>query len=235
MALPNLNQQTYELNVPSTDEKIKYRPFLVKEEKLLVQAQEENKPESITRALNTIIDNCTFNKIKSLEKMPSFDLEYIFLNIRAKSVGEIAKIQVKAPDDNETMVPVEIDLTKVNVHVDENHTNKIELTDDVGVVMTYPTMEMFIEYGEDATSTENIFNVMSKCILQIYNGEEVYDKEDTTDDERKDFLENLTQSQFLKIQQFFQTMPKLRHEVTVTNPKTKKKGKVTIEGLRSFF
>lgn len=234
MALPKLNQQTFELNIPSTDEKIKYRPFLVKEEKLLIQAQEEDKPESMTNALRTIIDNCTFNKL-DIDTMPSFDLEYLFLNIRAKSVGEIAKIKVIAPDDNKTYVDVDVDLTKINVHVDVEHTNKIELTDNVGVVMTYPTLEMFSEYGNSGVTTDNMFNVMSKCILQIYDGDDVYDREDTADQDRKEFLENLTQEQFLKVQNFFNTMPRLKHEISVTNPKTKKKGKVTIEGLRSFF
>lgn len=234
MALPKLNQQTFELNIPSTDEKIKYRPFLVKEEKLLVQAQEEDKPESMSNALRTIIDNCTFNKL-DIDTMPSFDLEYLFLNIRAKSVGEVAKIKVLSPDDNKTYVDVDIDLTKINVHVDEEHTNKIELTDNVGVVMTYPTLEMFSEYSISGVTTDSMFNVMSKCILQIYDGDEVFDRADTSDSERKEFIENLTQEQFLKMQQFFSTMPKLKHEIKVTNPKTKKKGTVVLEGLQSFF
>ena len=143
MALPNINQQTFELEVPSTDEKIKFRPFLVKEEKLLLQAQESGKTEDLIQALKTIIENCTFGKLNT-QDMPSFDLEYVFLNIRAKSVGEKVKIKVKAPDDNETMVPTEIDLTQINVHVDEDHNNKIQLTDTAGVVMTYPTIDMFM-------------------------------------------------------------------------------------------
>lgn len=234
MALPNINQQTFELEVPSTDEKIKFRPFLVKEEKLLLQAQESGKTEDLIQALKTIIENCTFGKLNT-QDMPSFDLEYVFLNIRAKSVGEKVKIKVKAPDDNETMVPTEIDLTKINVHVDEEHNNKIQLTDTAGVVMTYPTIDMFMGSNLQNPSTEEMLDIISKCILQIYNGDEVFDRADTSDSERKEFIENLTQEQFLKMQQFFSTMPKLKHEIKVTNPKTKKKGTVVLEGLQSFF
>jgi hypothetical protein len=234
MALPNINQQTFELEVPSTDEKIKFRPFLVKEEKLLLQAQESGKTEDLVQALKTIIHNCTFGKLETTN-MPSFDLEYVFLNIRAKSVGETVKIKVKAPDDNETMVPTEIDLTKINVHVDVDHTNKIQLTDTAGVVMTYPTIDMFINSNLQNPSTEEMLEIIAKCILQIYEGEEVYDRADTTDQERQEFIENLTQEQFVKMQHFFNTMPKLKHEIKITNPKTKKKGTVVLEGLQSFF
>tara|TARA_B100001287_G_C22666354_1_gene523039 strand:- start:670 stop:1374 length:705 start_codon:yes stop_codon:yes gene_type:complete len=234
MALPNINQQTFELEVPSTDEIVKYRPFLVKEEKVLLQAQESGKTKDQIKAIKTIIDNCTFGKI-DVDTLPSFDLEYIFLNIRSKSVGETVKLKVRAPDDNETMVPVEVDLSKVNVHVDVDHTNKIELTKDAGLVMTYPTMDMFMDANLANPSTDEMLDVISKCILQIYNGEEVFDKASTSDKDRKDFIENLTQEQFLKLQHFFKTMPKLKHEVKVTNPKTKKKGTVVIEGLQSFF
>ena len=234
MALPNINQQTFELEVPSTDEKIKYRPFLVKEEKVLLQAQESGKTEDQINAIKEIITNCTFGKI-DVDTLPSFDLEYIFLNIRAKSVGEKVKISVKAPDDKETMIPIEIDLNDINVHVDVAHTNKIELTKDAGLVMTYPTIDMFSKANMTNPSTEDMLNIIGNCILQIYNGEEVYDRADTSDDDRKEFIENLTQEQFLKLQHFFNTMPKLKHEIKVTNPKTKKKGTVVLEGLQSFF
>jgi len=234
MALPNLNQQTFELNVPSTDEKIKFRPFLVKEEKILLQAQESKNSLELANALKTVIKNCTFDKI-NIEEYPSFDLEYIFLNIRAKSVGEIAELKVKCPDDNTTFADVKIDLTKINVEVDVNHTNKIELNNKSGVVMTYPTMDTLLSSNFENPTADDMLNIIAKCILQVYDGDTVYDKADTTDEERKEFLESLTQEQFKKLQEFFQTMPKLKHIVNVTNPKTKKKGKVTLEGLRSFF
>jgi len=234
MALPNINQQTFELNVPSTDEKIKFRPFLVKEEKILLQAQESKNSLELANALKTVIKNCTFDKI-NIEEYPSFDLEYIFLNIRAKSVGEIAELKVKCPDDNTTFADVKIDLTKINVEVDVNHTNKIELNNKSGVVMTYPTMDTLLSSNFENPTADDMLNIIAKCILQVYDGDTVYDKADTTDEERKEFLESLTQEQFKKLQDFFQTMPKLKHIVNVTNPKTKKKGKVTLEGLRSFF
>jgi len=234
MALPNLNQQTFELNIPSSDEKIKYRPFLVKEEKLLLQAQESGKDTDMIGSLKQIIRNCTFEKV-DVDNLPSFDMEYIFLNIRAKSVGEIAKLSVLSPDDKKTYVPVEVDLTKVNVEVDVGHTNKIELTKDAGMVMTYPTLDAFSGANMTNPTADDLITIMADCILQIYDGDNVYDKVDSTLDERKDFLENLTQEQFLKLQDFFNTMPRLKHEVSFTNPKTKKKQKIVLEGLRSFF
>jgi hypothetical protein len=234
MALPNINQQTFELNVPSTDEKIKFRPFLVREEKILLQALESNKLTDIASAVNTIIENCTFNKIE-VDKLPSFDLEYIFLNIRAKSVGEIAKIKVLSPDDKKTYVETNVDLTKINVEVDVDHTNKIELTDTAGVIMRYPTLEMFIKNDYDNPKADDLIKMFAECIDQIYDGDDVYDYADTIESERIEFLENLTKEQFDKITQFFSSMPRLKHEVKLTNPITKKKGKVTLEGLRSFF
>lgn len=234
MALPNINQQTFELNVPSTDEKIKFRPFLVKEEKILLQAQESKNSLELANALKTVIKNCTFDSI-DIENHPSFDLEYIFLNIRAKSVGEIADIKVKCPDDGETFVETKVDLTKINVEVDVGHTNKIELTEKSGVILTYPTMDTLLTGNFENPTPDDMLKIIAQCILQVYDGENVYDKADTTDEERKEFLESLTQEQFKKLQDFFQTMPKLKHIVNVTNPKTKKKGKVTLEGLRSFF
>ena len=234
MALPNLNQQTFELNIPSTDEKIKYRPFLVKEEKILLQALESNSFTDISGAVKVIIENCTFNKI-DVDKLPSFDLEYIFLNIRAKSAGEIAKVKVLSPDDKKTYVETDIDLTKINVEVDVNHTNKIELTDTAGVIMTYPTLDMFTKHNYETPKADDFLKLFADCIYQVYNGDDVYDYVDTTDKERVEFLENLTKEQFDKIREFFETMPKLKHKVKITNPVTNKKNTVVLEGLRSFF
>lgn len=234
MALPNINQQTFELTVPSTDEKIKFRPFLVKEEKILLQAQEGADNSQLAGALKTVINNCTFDKL-DIENYPSFDLEYIFLNIRAKSVGEVVDLKVRCPDDNETFTDVKVDLTKINVEVDDKHTNKIELTNKSGVIMAYPTMDIILSGNFNEPTPDDMLKVVAKCILQVYDGDTVYDRADTTDEERQEFLESLTQEQFRKLQDFFQTMPKLKHVINVTNPKTKKKGKVTLEGLRSFF
>jgi hypothetical protein len=233
MALPKLNTQTFELEMPSTDEKIKYRPFLVKEEKILLQAQEGESKEMID-ALTTIISNCTFGKVAA-EKMPAFDIEYVFLKIRSKSVGEKITLNVLCPDDNTTKVATTVDLSKVEVEVGDKHTNKIDLTDDVSVIMKYPTIKTFIGKDLKKLSAVDIISMTGDCIHQIIDGVETFEVNDLSGKEIDEFLENLTQAQFLKIQTFFTTMPRLKHIVNVTNPKTKKKGKVTLEGMQSFF
>jgi hypothetical protein len=233
MALPKLNTQTFDLEIPSSDEKIKFRPFLVKEEKVLLQAQEGETKEMID-ALTTIVSNCTFGEVVA-DKLPSFDVEYIFLKIRSKSVGEKVKLQIICPDDNETKAETTIDLSKVEVQVDDGHTNKIDLTNEVSVVMKYPTIRTFIGKDLKKLSPDDTIQMTGDCIHQIIDGKEVYEARDLSDKEVGEFLENLTQAQFIKIQSFFATMPRLKHVVNVTNPKTKKKGKVTLEGMQSFF
>ena len=236
MALPKLNVPTYELVVPSTDEKIKYRPFLVKEEKILLIAMESGETKDMLQAVKDIVDECTFNKLK-LGDMPMFDVEYIFLNIRAKSVGEVSKLKVLCQDDGKTYANVEVDLNEVQVQVEEGHTNKIELTDEMGVIMKYPTIDSFNANGITDITTENMLEVIAACIAQIYDkkGEEIYDSKDSTQKELVDFVEQLNTSQFQDMQKFFDTMPSLKHEVTVKNPKTKKESKVTLTGLNDFF
>ena len=236
MALPKLNVPTYELVVPSTDEKIKYRPFLVKEEKVLLMAMESGKTEDILNATKTIVDECTFNKMK-LGTMPMFDVEYIFLQIRAKSVGEVSKLRVLCQDDGETYADVEVDLNDVNVQVDDDHTNKIELTDEMGVIMQYPTMDSFTEEGIGDINPSNMIDVIASCIAQIYDkkGEDVYDSKDSTKKELVEFIEQLNTKQFQDVQVFFDTMPKLKHTVKVKNPKTKKESNVILTGLNDFF
>jgi len=236
MALPKLNTPTYELEVPSTDEKIKYRPFLVKEEKILLMALESGKNADIIQAVKDIVSECTFGKI-DLGTMPMFDIEYIFLNIRAKSVGEISKLKLLCPDDKKTYVDTEINLSEVQVQVDEGHTNKIELTDDMGMIMTYPTIDSFTETGIQNVNASNMLDVISVCILQIYekNGEKVYQAKDQTKKELIEFVEQLNTKQFKQLQKFFDTMPKLKHIVKVKNPKTKKSGEVVLTGLNDFF
>jgi len=236
MALPKLATPTYELEIPSTDEKIKFRPFLVKEEKILMMAMESKSNADITQAVKDIVMECTFNKVK-IDHMPMFDVEYIFLQIRSKSVGEVSKLKILCPDDGKTYADVELDLNEVNVHVGENHTNKIELGNDMGMIMSYPTIDSFKESGIRDINPSNMLEVIGSCILQIYekNGEKVYNTKDQTQKEIVDFIEQLNTNQFKKVQDFFSTMPKLKHEITVTNPKTKKDNKITLNGLNDFF
>ena len=233
MTLPVMNTPTYELEIPSTKEKLTYRPFLVKEEKILLMAMEEEKDTQLNKALKQVVHNCTFEKV-DVGKLPLFDLEYIFLRIRAKSVGEVAKIQVLCEDDGETYVPVEIDLESIEVEFQEDHSNKIELTDEIGIEMGYPTFE-FLNFKADETEVNQLFDIIGSSIVRVYEGETVYEKADFSKKDLKVFLESLTSDQFLKVQKFFETMPRLRHKIEVINPKTKKKNEVTLEGLQAFF
>ena len=236
MALPKLNTPTYELEVPSTDEKIKYRPFLVKEEKILLMAMESKDNTQIINAVKDIVKSCTFEKV-DVSTMPMFDMEYIFLNIRAKSVGEVSNIKILCPDDKKTYANVELDLTKVEVQVGDDHTNKIELTDNMGMIMTYPTIDSFLESGIEKIDANNMLDVIGSCVLQIYenNGEKVYQAKDQTKKELTEFIESMNSSQFRKVQSFFDTMPKLTHTIKVKNPKTKKTSDVKLTGLNDFF
>jgi len=236
MALPKLNTPTYELEVPSTDEKIKYRPFLVKEEKILLMAMESRKNEDIVQAVKDIVTTCTFEKL-DVSSLPMFDVEYIFLNIRAKSVGEISKLKLLAPDDKKTYVDVELNLTEVEVQVDDKHTNKIELGNDMGVIMTYPTIDSFMETGIQSINANNMLDLIGSCILQVYEkkGEKVYNSKDQTKKELTEFIESMNTKQFKEVQMFFDTMPKLKHTIKITNPNTKKTSEVTLSGLNDFF
>jgi hypothetical protein len=236
MALPKLTTPTYELEVPSTDEKIKYRPFLVKEEKILLIAMESGEGKDILNAVKEIVTECTFEKL-DLGKMPMFDIEYIFLNIRAKSVGEISNLRLKCPDDEETYADVEVDLSKVQVQVEKGHSPKIKLTDEMGLVMAYPSIDSFSKTGITDITAENMLEVISSCIYQVYDkkGEEVFDAKDQSKKELTEFIESLNTTQFRAVQQFFDTMPKLKHVVTIENPNTKVKTDVVLQGLNDFF
>jgi len=236
MALPKLNTPTYELEVPSTDEKIKYRPFLVKEEKILLMAMESKDNAQIINAVKDIVSSCTFEKL-NVATMPMFDMEFIFLNIRAKSVGEVSKLKILCPDDKKTYASVELDLTKVEVQVGDDHSNKIELTDDMGIIMTYPTIDSFLESGIETVNASNMLDVVGSCVLQIYEqkGEKVYQAKDQTKKELTEFIESMNSGQFKKLQSFFDTMPKLTHTIQVKNPKTKKTSDVKLTGLNDFF
>ena len=232
MSLPVINTPTYELEVPSTKEKLTYRPFLVKEEKLLLIAMEDGEELNIIRAVRQIVTNCTFEKVDA-SGIPMFDLEYIFLRIRAKSVGEVSTVNLLCPDDEKTYVPVDIPLEEVNVKFTDDHTNKISLTDEIMVEMKYPTFEMVQKLGD--AKAGQVFTLVSQCVERIYDGEQIHEKGDFTQKDLETFLDSLNTKQFESIQQFFSTMPKLSHEVKYTNPKTKKKHKVTLEGMQSFF
>ena len=236
MALPKLTTPTYELEIPSTDEKIKFRPFLVKEEKILMMAMESKKSADIVQAVKEIVEECTFNKI-NINDMPMFDIEYIFLQIRSKSVGEVSKLKVLCPDDGKTYANLDLDLNEVKVQVGDDHTNKIELNNGMGIIMKYPTIDSFKESGIQDINASNMLEVIGGCILQIYEeeGKKVYDPKDQTKKELTDFIEQLTTDQFKHVQKFFDTMPKLKHEITVKNPKTKKDNKITLTGLNDFF
>ena len=236
MALPKLNTPSYELEIPSTDEKVQYRPFLVKEEKILLIALESAKNEEIIRAMKEIVSECTFNKL-DISNLPMFDIEYIFLNIRAKSVGEVSKLKIRCPDDKKTMADVEIDLNSVNVEIGEGHTNKIELEEGTGIIMQYPTIDSFKQLGLQNITAKNMTDIISACILQIYekNGEKVYNAKDQTTKELSEFVEQMNTKQFQKVQKFFDTMPKLKKVIKVKNPKTKVESEVTLAGLNDFF
>ena len=237
MALPRIDVPIYELVIPSTDEKIKFRPFLVKEEKILLIAMESGKSEDMLQSVKNIVNECTFQKLK-LGEMPMFDVEYLFLNIRAKSVGEVSKLKVLCQDDMKTYATVEIDLNEVQVQVDgEQHSNKVELSDEMGVIMKYPTIDSFTANGIQNITAANMIDVIASCIEQIYDkkGEEVYDSKDSTQAELIDFVEQLNTTQFQEVQKFFDTMPRLQHTILVTNPKTKVESEVTLTGLNDFF
>ena len=232
MSLPVINTPTYELEVPSTKETLKYRPFLVKEEKILLMAMEEEDQKHMVNAVRTIVDNCTFKTLK-VNKMPMFDLEYVFLNIRAKSVGEVASVKVLCDDDKETYVDIDIPLEEIQVKFQKGHTNMIDLTDDIKIEMAYPTFEMLDNFDVDTTA--GVFSLIGKCVERIMDGETIHERADFNKKELTDFLDSLNTKQFAEMQKFFETMPKLSHEIEFTNPNTKKKHKKTLEGLNSFF
>ena len=236
MALPKLTTPIYELVVPSTDEKIKYRPFLVREEKILLIAMESGASEDVVQAVKSIVEECTYNKL-NLGDMPMFDVEYIFLNIRAKSVGEISSLRLLCPDDKETYTEVEVNLSEVIVQVEKEHTNKIELTDEMGIYMKYPTIDSFATTGITEVTPVNMLEVITTCVAQIYDkkGEEVFDAKDQTKEELIEFIEQLNTKQFAELQKFFDTMPKLKHVVKIENPKTKVKSDILLQGLGDFF
>ena len=238
MPLPKIATPTYELELPSTGETIKYRPFLVKEEKLLVLALESEDTKQITNAIKAVLKACIQTKGIKIETLPTFDIEYLFLNIRGKSVGEEIEVNVICPDDEETQVPVSINIDDIQIEVTDDHDNKIQLDDSLMMEMKYPSLEEFIKNNFDFKETNQMdqsFALIASCIDKIYNEEEVWATADFTKKEVNEFLEQMNSSQFKDIENFFETMPKLSHTIKVINPKTKVKSDVVLEGLASFF
>ena len=236
MALPQVVLPTYELEIPSNGKKIKYRPFVVKEEKLLLLALETNDEKQIEEAVKTTLKGCIQTRVK-IENLAIFDLEYIFLQIRAVSVGEIVEMKVTCKDDNTTKVQYNLNLSEVNVVKPEGHSNKIMLSDDMGVIMKYPQWNDFIvgSVMGQSPSAEGIVEIIAECVDQIFDGEDVYDSSTTSKKEFVQFIENITNAQFEKIQEFFQSCPRLEHTFTVINPNTGEPSEFVLTGLSNFF
>ena len=238
MPLPKISTPTYELELPSTGQEIQYRPFLVKEEKLLVLALESENTKEITTAIKNVIKSCIQTKNIKVESLPTFDIEYLFLNIRGKSVGEEIEVNVICPDDGETYVPVKINIDEIQVQKNEDHNNKIQVDDNIIMEMKYPSLDQFIKNNFDFSGDSNMdqsFDLVASCIDKIFNEEEVWASSDVTKKELIDFLEQMNSAQFKQIEKFFETMPKLSHSVKVKNPKTEVESEVVLEGLSSFF
>ena len=236
MALPTVDLPTHELEIPSNKKKIKFRPFLVKEEKVLLLALESEDDKNIRNAVHNLLKGCISSRIK-IDKLATFDLEYIFLNIRAVSVGEVVDINVTCQDDEKTQVKYQLNLTNVNVTFPEGHSNKIMLTDDLGVIMRYPSFNRFVEnqFAQKEVNEDTVIEIIAESIDQIFQGEEVYDESTTTPKEFIEFVESLTNTQLEKLQTFFETSPRLEHKFKVKNPNTDVESDYTISGLASFF
>ena len=238
MPLPKIATPTYELELPSTGETIKYRPFLVKEEKLLVLALESEDTKQITTAIKAVLKSCIQTKGIKVETLPTFDIEYLFLHIRGKSVGETLEVNVICPDDEETQVKVNINLDSIEVEKNEDHNKQIKLDDTLMMEMKYPSLDEFIKNNFDFKETNQMdqsFALIGSCIDKIYIEEEVWATADCTKKEVNEFLEQMNSSQFKEIETFFETMPKLSHTIKIKNPKTKVESDVVLEGLASFF
>ena len=237
MPLPKINTPTYELTLPSNGKKIKYRPFLVREEKILIMALETEDQKQITTAIIQILTACIMTRSVKLNELATFDIEYLFLNVRSKSVGETISLNLICPDDEKTSVEVSIDLDSIKVKKDSSHTNIVKLDDNLSLKLKYPSMKQFIESNFEAgvETVSNTMDVVISSIDMIYNEEESWNASESTKKELGDFIDQLNTKQFKDVQKFFETMPKLKHEITVKNPKTKKENKITLTGLNDFF
>jgi len=238
MPLPKIATPTYELELPSTQKKIRYRPFLVKEEKVLIIAMESEDQKQITTAIKNVISNCILTKGIKVEQLSTFDIEYLFLNIRGKSVGETVEVLITCPDDGETQVEVTIDLDAIKVQVDPEHSRDIKLDENLTMRMKYPSLDEFIKSNfnfDEGMGVDESFQLIASCVEQIYNEEESWSASDCTKKEMVAFIEELSSKQFKEIERFFETMPKLSHTIKVKNPKTEVESEVVLEGLSSFF
>ena len=240
MPLPKISAPTYELVLPSSGRKVKYRPFLVKEEKILVIALESEDTKQITNAIKNVISNCILSKGIRIEKLATFDIEYLFLNVRSKSVGEQVELNVTCPDDNVTSVPVSIDIDSIKVKKNKNHKNIIKLDDSLSLKLRYPSMKQFVDTNFEAAEETNsevnsTLDMIISCIDSIYNEEESWPASEQTKKELEDFIDQLNTKQFKLIEEFFETMPKLTHSIKIKNPKTNVESTVILEGLASFF
>ena len=239
MPLPKINTPTFELVLPSTGKKIKYRPFLVREEKILIMAMESNNTNQITDAIVQIMNDCIITRGIKVEKLSTFDIEYLFLNIRAKSVGETVEVNVTCPDDGETQVQMAIDIDSIKIQKNKAHRDTIKLDKDLSLKLRYPSLSQFIENNfdldENNSNVGQSLNMITSCIDMIYNQEESWNASDSTQKELEEFIEQLNTKQFKQIEKFFSTMPKLSHTIVVKNPKTEVESEVVLEGLAAFF
>jgi hypothetical protein len=242
MPLPKIVTPTYELTLPSNKKQVKYRPFLVKEEKVLILAMESDDSKEITNAVKTVLKDCILTRTIKIDSLPSFDIEYLFLNIRAKSVGESVELVVTCPDDNETQVDVVINIDEIQVVIPENHESEIKVDDDIKVKMKYPSLQEFIDNNFDFSKPKNSedtinksFEIVASCIDMVYTKEESWSSSDVTKKEIVEWLQTMDSNQFQGIENFFDTMPKLSHTLNVKNPKTEVESEVVLEGLSSFF
>lgn len=238
MPLPKISTPTYELEIPSLKKSVKYRPFLVKEEKVLIIAMESEDPKQIAEAVKTVINNCILTRGIKVEQLATFDIEYLFLNIRGKSVGETVDVLITCPDDGKTQVPVSINLDDIQINVDKKHSRDIKLDDNLTLRMKYPSMNEFIKsnFGNDFNmSVDDTFSLIVSCMEQVYNEEESWSASDCTQKELSEFIEQLSSKQFKEVENFFSTMPKLSHTLKIKNPNTEVESEVLLEGLSSFF
>ena len=238
MPLPQIATPSYTLEIPSLKKEIKYRPFLVKEEKILIIAMESEDSKQIADAVKNVISNCILTKGIKVDQLATFDIEYLFLNIRGKSVGETVEVLITCPDDGKTQVPISINLDDIKINVSEDHSKDIRLDDNLTLRMKYPSMKEFIKtnFGNDFNmSVDDTFELILSCIEQVYSEDESWAASDCTSKELSDFIEQLTSNQFKEIEKFFATMPKLSHTLKVKNPNTDVESEVLLEGLSSFF
>ena len=233
MALPRIDTPTYQLTLPSTQQKIDFRPFLVREQKIIMMAQESQDEKQMVRAMSDLVTSCTFNKF-DVNKLPIFDVEYMFLKIRGKSIGETVELNLMCPDDGETQVPTKINLEDIEVSMTVGQSNMIDITDNIKLQLRYPIYSDATQVG-GLDQSDGVFKLLTRCIDKIIYGDQEYNRVDITDKEIEEFIDQLNTDQFNNIVEFFNTMPKLRHVVQITNPKTKVKSEVVLEGLQNFL